>query len=524
MAGSFKAMIVVLAIAAVTFRLAKPIALKFSSEADFVRRQNLWILLTAVAFIAPNFWSFAVVAAPSLVWGGRRDTNPVAFYLLFLHLVPPVAVGIPKLFDMDMYRLLSFCILFPTVWRLRITNESRRIRGTAITDILLLCYGVLQIAIYIPPDSPDRSFLQDSVTNALRRGVLFFTDTYVLYYAVSRSCSNRRAVTDALAAFCLSSGIMAALAVFEALRGWLLYADVATSWSGNPSAGFYLLRGGEVRAQASAGQPLALGYLLSTAFGFWLYLKSQVPRRLIRVVVILLLWSGLLAAYSRGPWAGALFTYFAFIGLGPRALPRFLRATVFLALISGVILVSPIGERIIQVLPFMGGSIDTGSLMYRQQIAQRSWELIQNHPFLGDSLALLKMQDLRQGGGIIDLLNTYAQVALFYGLTGLFLFLSPMLIGLARSYRLLKAVRESDPDLAQLGLALVACVLGTLLMIVSCSFNLGYQKLFYVLVGLAAAYPHCDYRSQQKSVLKSAAGTAGEEPNDPDPHRPTTLR
>jgi hypothetical protein len=37
---------------------------------------------------------------------------------------------------------------------------------------------------------------------------------------------------------------------------------------------------------------------------------------------------------------------------------------------------------------------------------------------------------------------------------------------------------------------LSACVLGTLTMLASCSFILGYQKMFYVLTGLLAAYAY----------------------------------
>ena len=92
---NIKALIVVLAIAAVVFRLGKPIALLFSSEPDFARRRNVWFVLTATAFLSPNFWLFVLVAAPLLAWAGRKDTNPVALYLILLHVIPPIPVEIP---------------------------------------------------------------------------------------------------------------------------------------------------------------------------------------------------------------------------------------------------------------------------------------------------------------------------------------------------------------------------------------------------------------------------------------------
>src|SRR5579864_4322665 len=92
---SIKALIVVLAIAIVVFRFGKPIALMFSSEPDFYRRRNVWFVLTVTAFMSPSFWLFALVAAPLLLWAGRRDTNPIALYLILLQVIPPIPIDIP---------------------------------------------------------------------------------------------------------------------------------------------------------------------------------------------------------------------------------------------------------------------------------------------------------------------------------------------------------------------------------------------------------------------------------------------
>ena len=74
---SIKAMIVVLALGVMVFRFGKPIALLFSSEPDFNRRRNVWFVLTATAFLSPNFWLFVLIAAPLLLWAGRKDRIPL---------------------------------------------------------------------------------------------------------------------------------------------------------------------------------------------------------------------------------------------------------------------------------------------------------------------------------------------------------------------------------------------------------------------------------------------------------------
>jgi hypothetical protein len=136
-------MIVVLAIAAVIFRLAKPIALRFSDERDFLRRRNVWFVLTATAFVSPSFWLFVLLAAPLLVWAARKDKNPVALYLLMLHVIPSIPLNIPvpglgAFFDLDIYRLLSICVLVPTALRLRKSKDTTRIHGMTAMDALIL--------------------------------------------------------------------------------------------------------------------------------------------------------------------------------------------------------------------------------------------------------------------------------------------------------------------------------------------------------------------------------------------------
>ena len=110
------------------------------------------------------------------------------------------------------------------------------------------------------------------------------------------------------------------------------------------------------------------------------------------------------------------------------------------------------------------------------------------HPLFGDRFPWPEMADLRQGEGIIDIVNTYLSVALTYGLTGLFIFLSFILLAITRVYSRTRALARTDPDLASFGTGLIACIVGTLVMIDTMGFNFGSAKMFYVLAGLAAAY------------------------------------
>jgi hypothetical protein len=510
---SIKELIVVLAIAATIFYLGRPIALRFMSAEDFSRRRLVWFVLTVVGFLSPNFWLYALVAVPIYVWATRKDSNPVALYLIVLHVIPPVAVPIPilgnnGLFLLDNYRLLAFFVLLPTAMRYRKSRKDTTASAFGTMDIFLLASGVLTVALYVPPDLPNHLVIPDSPSNALRRAFLFAIDTYLLYYTVSRICESREKIVEAAASFCLACAVMAAIAVFEHLRGWLLYVDIVGRFGSNSSGGFYLSRAGSLRAQASSGHALSLGYLLAVAFGFWLYLKSHAPSRIHQVGVSILLWGGLLAAFSRGPWLGATVVYLTFRAAGPRAVSRVVKGVIIAVAVGGLIAVSPLGDRILAVLPVMGKTADF-NVIYRQRLAERGWQLVWEHPLLGNQFPWPEMEDLRQGEGIIDIVNTYLGEALFSGLIGLFLFVSFIILGMTKVYLRAKELRYTDPDVAAFGASLIACIAGTLVMIQSTSFGGGVEKMFYVLAGLAAAYSQLK-RSPERQPAAAGARNASQ--------------
>lgn len=490
-----KELIVVLALSTLVFVLGKGTALHFMDESDFKRRRNIWLLLSAAAFLSPNFWIFVLVAAPALYIGGRRDTNPLAFYLILMTVIPSIGIQIPttglginQLFELDILRLLSFCVLIPAALRIRKSKDPDRTHGLQGTDLLLLCFGLLTVVLYVAPDDPSQAYSHSSYTNALRQAFLFIADTYVLYYVASRSCTNRRAIVDALASFCLACTVMSVIAGFESVKHWLLYTDLYRRWGGDQLEQAYLFRAGLLRAVASTGNALILGYLLAVAFGFWLYLQSHLKRLVPRVAVAAVLWLGVLASFSRGPLLGALLIYFSYAAFRPGGTSRLIKAGLVFLVVAAVFLASPVGDKITATLPFMGGHEAQGTLTYREQLLARSWQLIQAHPYLGDQQALSKMQDLRQGQGIIDVVNTYVEVTLFYGFVGLAIFLAFILSGLSKAIAVARSPLQPYPDWPLLGASLAACMAGVLLMLADCSFISECATTFFALVGIALAY------------------------------------
>jgi hypothetical protein len=488
-----KELLVVLALSIPLFALAKPTALLFMAEGDFRLRRKIWLTLTIVAFLSPSFWLFAAIAAPALYWGGKKDTNPVAFCLLLMNVIPPISVAIPPilvndLISLDIFRLLSFCVLIPVALRIRKSKESAQIQGLKLVDYALLGFGVMYVLLYVPPDMANHVITQNSLTNDVRSAFLFMVDIYTLYYVASRTCTDRKKLLDALATFCLACSLLAIVAIFESTKHWLLYTGINSRWGGNSVLDEYYSRGSFLRAQAATGEPLSLGFLLVLALGFWLYLQSHVKSTRTRIAVTLLFCAGLLSTFSRGPWLAATVIYFAYAALDPRGISRVFKAAAVFLLLGSALLASPIGDKISGMIPFMGGTVDTDTLTYRERLLDRSWELIKERPILGDQLALSKMEDLRQGQGIIDVVNAYIGVTLFYGFTGLGVFLTFILTPLVRAYRKSRRIFKTDPDSAFLGANLAAAIVAIMLLLADGSLATAPKQMFYILMGLAAAY------------------------------------
>ena len=494
-----KPLIYVLVIAAIVFRLSKPFAVLFITPQDLARRRKVWYALTIVAFLSPSFWLFVLVAIPVMTIAGRKDSNPSALYLMLLQVIPGIDVpvpmiGMPFLFIINNYFLLSICIMLPVALRILRSKQKTDDRRLDAMDFCLLAYGLLTAILYVHYESPDGGVFPGSITESLRRGLVFLLGIFIAYYSLRHLNSDRRKLVDSMASFCLACALMAAIAVFESARHWALY-QTAVQW-GYFAGSRPLTRGDSLRAMASSGHSLALGHLLVVALGFWLYLQTRLESAWLRIGVTVLYWAGLFAAYARGAWIGAVLVSLLFTALRPNPLSKILKASLVGALVVGLVYLSPLADRIISVMPFLGGQVDTFNVTYRDRLWDRAWQVIQQSPIWGDPAALSKMHDLRQGEGIIDLVNSYVAVLLGSGFVGLTLFGIFILIPLMKAWSANRLLKASDPDLCLMGASFVCCIIGTLLLIGSTSFEGASERLFYILAALGAAYAQVAKASQ----------------------------
>ena len=483
-----RALVVILLLASVTFALARaPACAAAMKDEDFVRRRNVWFALTLAVFLAHNFWIFILFAAALLLLTVPSESNKLALYFFVLFAVPAIDAEIPgfgiveHFFSIDYLRLLALAILLPAWLVLRIRPDAEPL-GRSSADKLLLAYLVLQFVLQVP---------HTTLTEALRKGMFYaFTDVFLPYYVASRAARDRAALRDALMAFALGALVLAPIALFEFARHWLLYTPLEEALGIDWGLLNYLERGdGLLRAQASTGQPIILGYVFAVALGLAFYLRRFIPSGPLRNALLVLLAAGLVAAMSRGPWIGAAVMLVAFVATGPQALPRLAKLGAAGLCAAPFLLLSPVGKELVDYLPFVG-SVEAHNLIYRERLFEISLGVLLDHPFFGawDFLQLPVMQQLRQGEGIIDVVNTYVGIALASGFVGLGLFCGFFLVVLYELAGAMRRAGERDGEPYVLGQALLCVLIGILVMIVSTSSLTLIPVVYWSIAGLAQAY------------------------------------
>jgi len=473
-----KAMIVVLVTALIMFALLKPMFLRFMDPEDFGRRRTLWFIHAGAAFLSPSFWIYLVIALPTLIWAVRRDSNPIAIWLFIVFAVPPVNVAIPlplvqTFTTISQEHMLGMFVLFPMA--LHYLHGQRPPRSTTIKvmDTLLLSYIAYQLALAFP---------YDSLTGELRRAFTLLLDNFLVYFVFSRYISDKRRLVDVMAGLCLPAVVMAPLALFESSRNWLLFTLIGEVW-GQVNEFAWLFRGASLRSQLTMGHSIAMGYVMATALGFWLYLRTEVKGMGLRWAVVPLLCGAILVSYSRGAWAQAALLPILMFVLAPNRSTAHFKSLIVAGLVAFGVYLTPLGERIADLLPFIGNS-SQDTVDYRQQIAELSWQLVQQHPVFGNPFAGAQMESLRQGQGLIDMVNIYASVAIFQGLVGLAMFGGFFMAGTLGGYFRMRQARFEDTDLALMGAALVA-VMVTTVLIMATTPGVWFM---WVMAGVLAAY------------------------------------
>jgi len=464
--------------------LRKPLTTFAMAPEDYRRRVALWLGLTVLLFVSHGFWTFIFGTAFVLLTMGRKESNLLALYLFLLLMAPPVRTsidgfaGITRFIDFDYLRLLSLVVLLPAA--LKIAASERPPLFSLPADKFLLGYIGLQIGI---------ALTTSSFTDVLRTAVVLGIDIFLPYYAFSRGLWDAARMRDALAAFVGAGAVIAFIALFEAGKGWLLYSSLPEVLDVHWNYGSYMYREGSLRATVSTGHSIYLGYAMTAALGLHLALRPSFPTGKSWTIVFLLLLGAVVVSFARGPWVGAAAVLAAAAMLAPSAKTTIVRALGLAILVVPIVSLTPLGPKILSLLPFIGAA-DQGSVDYRQQLFTVSMGVLMMNPFFGSPyyMSTGAMESMRQGEGIIDMVNSYLGVALATGLVGLFLFAGVFISSALRIFVHLRRSPDKASEDHVTGRALLATLAGVLVTISTVGSDNVVPFVYWSLAGMCAAY------------------------------------
>ena len=407
--------------------------------ADGFRRAMTVIgLCTVAAFAGRDMRVVMVLMAGVAIWGagalGGGVRGRLAAMVMVAIVMPPAHIeidgfaGINRFVDFSAVRLLSLLMLPGLAMRSLATTKPPRPGWVVAVDLMFVGYQVLRLALQVPSTSG---------TGLLRTVVEVTLDMLLPYYVFSRCIRSRADLRFILIHVALAGAFAATVACVESVAHRNLYEGLQWVYGSKWQITLALMRGDHLRTQAMTAQPILLAFELIFFLGIWTYLAGAAWRRPRFLIVFALLICGIVSTWSRGPWLGAIafgLCLYAARKLSPRALGLGLVALVFLA-----VLVKATGADA-SAVAMLGGlfgsdASDMGTIDYRRQLLDTALALLKQSPWFGVPDYASQMQALKQGEGIIDLVNSYIAIALDAGVIGLVLYLSPYVIALSRLIR-----------------------------------------------------------------------------------------
>jgi O-antigen ligase len=169
---------------------------------------------------------------------------------------------------------------------------------------------------------------------------------------------------------------------------------------------------------------------------------------------------------------------------------------------------------------FGSDQADLSSIEYRKQLLDISLGLIKQSPWFGVPDYAAQMQSLKQGEGIIDIVNSYVGIMLDAGVVGLAIYLLPFIVVVNR---LVGAARRGidgrhEPG-SRFAFAFVGLILGCLLAILTTSSWSLMPMLLTIAIALPTAW--LGLPADERNAEGARADLELDLPEDPLRRRPT---
>jgi O-antigen ligase len=477
-----KAYVFIMAICLMAFHLLRDtIPATDIGASNFSRRRIQWLLVTSIAFLAINFWIYAAVCFAFAAVSARKDPNPFGMYVFLMLAAPPLQKVIPGIGLIETFipvyheRLVAIAILLPLALKLFFERHERP-RGPKFPDVIVATYLVYMMACGAVQQGPI----------AATRYILYLSlDIGLVYYVASRALRSVGQIRETIAVLVIGLVALAFVGVFETLKSWWVYQTLAYAF--DIPVGAYVTRGdlGLLRAKTSLGHPIAMGYCMAVALMLTYSFLGRVESRLRKWALVGSLSAGLLVTFSRGPWVGAVAGLLYIVLSGPGRSKRFGYIAGAILVVGGALYLTPFGKSVYEMLPFLGGQ-DSGSITYRQRLWTVSTTVLKQSPVFGDFHYLSNplMQQMRQGEGIIDMVNSYLEVSMAYGILGLTLFLACIAV----CWRSTRSTSDLDLQQQRLRRSLRAVIVAIVVTIATVSSIFLIPTILWIVLGLCVSF------------------------------------
>jgi O-antigen ligase len=488
----------------VGFALVKrAITAQVVSPEDFARRRNAWFIVTVMAFVANNFWVYAFATGVVAWLLSQRDRNVMAVFIALVFAVPlfkfPISgFGVVNhLLVVDHQRILAIVLLAPVAYRLMIDSEPMN-RLTWWVGFFVFAHfmqGVITAGYY------------DSVTQGMRVFVTDGLSIWLCFYVAAKSISSVRSLREVMMTYVMVFAVLGLLGMFESARGWLIYESLREPLGAHiERVSSYFIRdtgfGSLIRSMTTSGHAIIFGYACMVALVFWTAFRNYMGSRNQSWLVFALVFGGMLSSLSRGPWVGAVVGMTAVMLSGRGFAKRVVLLSVGASIGILGLLATPLAAKVLDFVPFFG-DVGAESADYRVQLFHVSWIVFLDSPLVGhfDAIKDPRMEVMRQGQGIIDMVNTYLGIGLSYGLVGLASFLVPHLMVLWCLFKTMREVEPVNPTVALTGRALFGATLASLTALATTSTYDFIPIIYWTMLGLSVSYVACTVKVIQQHRL-----------------------
>ena len=481
-----RAFVVVTALMALAFIISKRL---FSQavEAKFV--ESLFIAgygSTAIMFLAHNMWLFLAGLAIVSLLAARRFTYPLAMFIFLLLLMPEYSALVPGLglinylIALNTWRVLALTVLLPAAFYL-LNNPQIPKPGKLPADTLVVVFVLYVSAL---------NYLhQSSFTGGLRQLITETLDVLLLYFVTSRSLMIKGAARHVMVALVMGCIYLALVGAFEYSKHWLLYSSVKNVLGSTAGMFGYLGRGDNLRAVATIGQSIGLGFVIMLGTLAMVYVQHLLKNSLHRKFLWGLMAVGLLAALARGPWVGAAVGAISIALVSERPFRSLL--TLLTAGFVGaiILLLLPGGEKIIDYLPWVG-AIDSSNITYRDLLLEQSQLVIKKNFWIGSvGYTDAPEFDVIRRDGFVDIVNSYIGIALKFGVIGLGLYGGLIFLSAMQQIRGSLLIRRECTERKKYSMALTGMLVAAVVTIfgVSSVSHIAPLVVFLIAAGVASA-------------------------------------